>query len=166
MRASKEVPGRAARAESQSAEQLYLLGAEHAQNGEYARALEDMTLALTLRPELHTARLQLGLLLLTMGRPEQARAAWAPLQSLTGALRRFAEGLDALARGELERCIDLLQDGIALNATNPPLNNDMSLIVDRARAALADRKENRDGAETRHAMAVRTDFSLYDETPE
>ena len=147
--------------DSQSAEQHYLRGAELAQTGEYTRAVEAMTRALELEPQLHTARLQLALLHLTMGRPDAALEHWAFLQQLpNGPLRHFAEGLEALSRDDFPRCITALETGIELNTVNPPLNADMRKLIESIRAQVPDvqQRASREGA----AEPVRTDFSLYE----
>lgn len=133
------------------AETRYLLGAELAQAGHYDRAVSEMRIAVQLQPKLHTASLQLGLLLLTMNKPADAIAAWQPLERLDegAALRLFKDGLEALIHEDFERCIRLLTQGIAANTTNPALNRDMKLVITRARDAAM--------------RAVRTDFSLYNQ---
>ncbi|HWM69320.1 MAG TPA: hypothetical protein VNO35_22210 [Steroidobacteraceae bacterium] len=136
---------------STEAETRYLLGAELAQAGHYDRAVQEMRAAVQMQPDLHTASLQLGLLLLTMNEPSDAITAWQPLDRLDerAALRLFKGGLEALIHEDFERCIRLLTQGIAANTTNPALNRDMNLVIARARDT--------------ELRAVRTDFSLYDQ---
>jgi tetratricopeptide (TPR) repeat protein len=136
---------------STEAETRYLLGAELAQAGHYDRAAQEMRAAVQMQPGLHTASLQLGLLLLTMNKPSDAIAAWQPLDRLDerAALRLFKGGLEALIHEDFELCIRLLTQGIAANTTNPALNRDMNLVIARARDA--------------ELRAVRTDFSLYNQ---
>lgn len=131
------------------AERHYLLGAELAQSGHYQRAVHEMQAAVEMQPNLHTATLQLGLLLLTLNEPGKALAAWQPLEQLDeeAPLRLFKEGLESLIHEDFDRCIRLLTRGIAANSVNPALNGDMNLVIARAREA--------------QQRAVRTDFSLY-----
>ena len=70
-----------------NAELRYLLGAELAQRREYPEAVAQMRTALDIDPKLHFARLQLGLLYLTMSQPGDSPAIWAPVEELTKARR-------------------------------------------------------------------------------
>ena len=118
-----------------NAELHYLLGAEHAHRQEYPQAVMQMRTALDINPKLHFARLQLGLLYLTMSQPDDSLAIWAPLEDLdeSAALKAFKRGLEALIRDDFSACIGFLQRGIALNKQNAPLNYDMSQLIDRVR---------------------------------
>ena len=141
-----------------NAELRYLLGAELAQRREYPEAVAQMRTALDIDPKLHFARLQLGLLYLTMSQPDDSLAIWAPLEELdeTAALKAFKRGLEALIRDDFSTCIGFLQRGIELNKQNAPLNDDMSQLIDRVR----------DGsviAAPSHARGLHADFSRYGE---
>lgn len=118
-----------------NAELHYLLGAELAQRREYAEAVAQMRTALDINPKLHFARLQLGLLYLTMSQPDDSIATWAPLEELeeTAALKAFKRGLEALIHDDFSTCIGFLQQGIDLNKQNATLNDDMSQLIDRVR---------------------------------
>jgi tetratricopeptide (TPR) repeat protein len=118
-----------------NAELRYLLGAELAQRREYTEAVAQMRSALDIDPKLHFARLQLGLLYLTMSQPDDSLAIWAPLEELeeTAALKAFKRGLEALIRDDFSACIGFLQKGISLNTQNAPLNHDMSQLIDKVR---------------------------------
>ena len=118
-----------------NAELRYLLGAELAQQRDYDGAVIEMRTALAIDPNLHFARLQLGLLYLTMARPNESVEIWGPLEKLedSAALKSFKRGLEALIRDDFPACIKLLQRGIELNTQNAPLNRDMSMIIDRVR---------------------------------
>jgi tetratricopeptide (TPR) repeat protein len=118
-----------------NAELRYLLGAELAQRREYPEAVLQMRTALDIDPKLHFARLQLGLLYLTMAQPQDSLAIWAPLEQLeeTAALKAFKRGLEALIRDDFGACIGFLQRGITLNSQNASLNHDMSQLIDRVR---------------------------------
>ncbi len=148
--------------EPRKAELHYLLGAELAGQRDYEGAAQEMARALELNPDLHTCRFQLGLLLLTMAIPDQARAVWADLESLESAspLWYFKRGLEALIEDRFADCVSWLRKGIEVNDANPALNQDMQMIIDRASTLIesappaAPTKDTEDGA-------VRTDFSLY-----
>lgn len=116
-----------------NAELRYLLGAELAQQKEYDAAVVEMNTALRLDPNLHFARFQLGLLYLTMAQPANSLATWAPLEDLDemAALKFFKRGLEALIRDDHDACVGLLRHGIKLNTQNPPLNHDMTQVIDR-----------------------------------
>jgi len=118
-----------------NAELRYLLGAELAQRREYPEAVAQMRTALDLNPRLHFARLQLGLLYLTMAQPDDSLAVWAPLENLeeNAALKAFKRGLEALIRDDFSTCIGFLQQGIDLNKQNATLNDDMSQLIERVR---------------------------------
>jgi tetratricopeptide (TPR) repeat protein len=94
-----------------------------------------MTKAVTLAPDFHLARFQLGFFELTSGEADTARQTWVPLLALPDDhfLRHFVSGLDHLVADRFDACIEALQEGIALNAENAPLNNDMQLIIERCR---------------------------------
>jgi tetratricopeptide (TPR) repeat protein len=151
---------RQAQLEPLRADIRYLLGAQWATAGRYDLAIEEMTRALLLDPSLNTARLQLGLLHLTSGRPAEAVNAWSALDSLSEAdpLRVFKQGLEALIRDDFTACVELLSAGIRLNQANTALNKDMSLVIDRVRPHLRDQRAPGDESSS---DAVRTDFSLY-----
>jgi len=118
-----------------NAELRYLLGAEHAQRREYPEAVEQMLTVLDIDPKMHFARLQLGMLYLTMSQPDNSLAIWAPLEELdeNAALKAFKRGLEALIRHDFPACIGFLQRGIALNKQNAPLNHDMTQLIDSVR---------------------------------
>jgi tetratricopeptide (TPR) repeat protein len=118
-----------------NAELRYLLGAELAERREYPEAAAQMRTALDINPKLHFARLQLGLLYLTMSQPDVSIAVWAPLEDLdeTAALKAFKRGLEALIRDDFATCIGYLQQGIDLNKHNTTLNDDMSQLIEKVR---------------------------------
>jgi tetratricopeptide (TPR) repeat protein len=110
----------------------YLLGAEYAQIGMYERAVNEMENALALDPALTTARLQLGLLWIGGGAVDRAESVLAPLAELSAddALRHFGAGLGLLIKNLLDEAAARLEQGIALNNSNPALNQDMRKIID------------------------------------
>ena len=118
-----------------NAELRYLLGAELAQRQEFPEAAASLRTALAINPQLHFARLQLGMLYLTMSQPHHSLAVWAPLEELDedAALKAFKRGLEALIRDDYDSCIVYLQRGIDLNKHNATLNDDMSQLIDRVR---------------------------------
>lgn len=153
-----------------NAELRYLLGAHMAQEKDYDGAVMEMSAALALNPLLHPARFQLGLLHLTMARPDHAMTVLGPLEDLdeNAALKRFKRGLEALIRDDFVSCIQNLRDGIALNQENEPLNRDMTMLLNRAVEASngpppgPNSQPLQPSAPT--GSTVHTDFSLYDST--
>jgi tetratricopeptide (TPR) repeat protein len=122
-----------------NAKARYLLGAEHAHIGMYDRAIVDIGEAIRLDPSLIAAHFQLGLLHLTSGTPLEAERAWEALDGLapTEPLYLFKVGLTHLIHDRLKECAAALEQGIARNATLPPLNVDMQRVLDEVRARLA-----------------------------
>jgi tetratricopeptide (TPR) repeat protein len=148
---------RAAVADPRNGEIRYLLGAELAQQRRYDEAVLELSAAVALNPLLHMARLQLGLLHLTMAQPQHATAVLAPLESLEddAALKHFKRGLEALMVDDFQSSIDSLEHGMELNRDNAPLNVDMRMLVGRIKETLSNNQS------TPKDDAVRTDFSLY-----
>ncbi len=98
------------------------------------RAIEahaSLARAVELAPEFHIARYQLGFFELTSGEADKALSTWGPLLRLpqTHHLRLFVEGLTHLVRDEFAEAIDSMKAGMAANTENPPLNNDIALLV-------------------------------------
>ncbi|WP_005034726.1 tetratricopeptide repeat protein [Holophaga foetida] len=116
---------------------LLLLAGEYAQNREYDRAEGAYTAALLQAPDFAIARFQLGLLQFTSGRPSSALVTWVPLEILgrDHYLYLFKEGFAALAQDQFDEAIRCLEAGIRQNAENPPLNQDMQLMIQRIREA-------------------------------
>jgi tetratricopeptide (TPR) repeat protein len=154
-----------------NAQLRYLFGAELAQRREYSRAVIEFSTALQLAPTLHTARLQLGLLQLSLGQAEQASLTFVPLESAPAEdffLTLFGRGLSALAQDDLPQCRRWLQQGIEVNTTNQALNNDMLLIIrdiDQRTAPTAVSNPPTPATEANPSAArqseIRTDFSKY-----
>jgi tetratricopeptide (TPR) repeat protein len=146
-----------------NAELRYLLGAEMAQQKDYDSAVMEMSAAIALNPLLHVARFQLGLLHLTMARPDHATTVLGPLESLDDAssLKHFKRGLEALMKDDFANSVSHLREGIALNNENPPLNRDMNLLMEKINEAIAANESTHGSAS---ADAIRTDFSLYSNT--
>ncbi len=137
--------------EDASARAHYLLGAEYAQVGLFPRAIEEIEAAIALDPNLHAARLQLGMLWLGANDNARAAVALAPLTELAeqDPMHLFAAGLLSLINNDAANAVRLLEQGIGLNTVNMPLNGDMQRIVDHVGASQA----GEPGAEaTQHIM--------------
>ena len=94
-------------------------------HGSLSRAVE-------IAPDFAIARFQLGLFQLTSGEADNALETFGRLDRLPDGhyLRRFVDGLRCLIRDDFLGAIDNLQQGIRINAENPPLNNDMQMLID------------------------------------
>jgi tetratricopeptide (TPR) repeat protein len=117
----------------------YLMGAVHAEIGMHTQAAEEMTCALDLEPDLHTARFQLGLLNLTSGKVDEAEQVWTGLDILgdQDPLYLFKKGMLHLVKDEFEQCVELLKAGIEVNTFNEDLNSDMRRVIIDAEKATA-----------------------------
>jgi hypothetical protein len=130
---------------------LYLLGAEYAQIGLVERAQDSMAQALALKPDMHTARFQYGLLLITCAQPQQALEALEPLAALGAEdpLFHFHQGLRHLVADEFPACRTSLLTGMSLNrgpAANAALNSDMQKLLDALPAPDAPATPDGDGS--------------------
>lgn len=114
----------------------FMRGSLLAGEQDYAAARTAMRRAVDLAPDYPIARFQLGLLLLTCGEAYPAQETWGPLHNLPRDhyLRLFVEGLMCLVRDDFAGTIRLLEQGIAANHENPPLNRDMQMVIDEVRA--------------------------------
>ncbi len=124
---------RANKLDPKNAAVIYFTAVIYAQINLYERALATMQHAVQMEPALDIAHFQIGLLYFTSGRVSEAIEAWRPLNRLGDEhpLYLFKAGLEALAREDFDACRNYLRQGIALNAENEPLNNDMRKILQR-----------------------------------
>lgn len=136
----------------------FLLAAELAHLQDYDGALLEFSAAIALDPTLDIARFQLGLLHLTLTQVDHALAVLRPLENLAddNPLKHFQRGLVALIRDDTPEFLRSMQRGTELNSTNPALQRDMQLLVDRISQA-----STTPGTKTRSDADVHTDFSLY-----
>src|SRR5688572_4606272 len=121
-------------------ELLYLLGMAHSNLGMVDRAIDEITRALTLTPNLINARFQLGLLYFTGRDFESSEATWKPLLDVLPAddpLRIFSIGLTQVGHDDLTGAIGTIEHGLAL-CRNENLNEDMRRIVIEAKRYLAE----------------------------
>lgn len=120
---------------TQYAQYLYLLGAEYAQIGMMDRARDHISRAVSMDPSLHTARLQLALLLIGAADVPAAINELQPLAALgnSSAMGCFGKALHHLLHDEFVPCKELLLQGIKLNTEsdqpNLPLNDDMRKLL-------------------------------------
>jgi|CXWL01.1.fsa_nt_gi tetratricopeptide (TPR) repeat protein len=125
--------------------------------GRMIEAHRSLTQAVTLAPDFAIARFQLGLFQLTSGEANAALETWGRLDRLpdTHYLRWFVDGLRCLIRDDFIGTIESLRKGIALNSENPPLNNDMQMVIDRCLPLLGTtRGDPADGAVSETALIL------------
>lgn len=110
----------------------YVLGAEYAQIGMFEKAESEMRRAIALDASLHTASFQLGLMLLTQGRSQDAALSWEALDSLpkTHCLWLFKTGLNHMVAGENKLAREYLEQGIQANDFSPELTKDMLMVLE------------------------------------
>jgi Flp pilus assembly protein TadD len=143
----------------------HLRGAILASQGEPGKAIEAMTQALALNPQLMVARFQLGLLHLTSGNVVEARSVWQGLDDLAerDPLRLFKTGMLHLANDEFEECVALLNQGISL-CDSESINKDMRRVIEHVRAVIpakpAEGGESRAQDNAQHVMLARYEQSL------
>ena len=114
----------------------FLRGSMLAGLQQYRFAREAMAIALTIAPDYALARFQLGLLELTSGDAGAADVTWRPLDGLgvQNPLRQFAQGLRNLALDRFEEAVAELKAGLSQNADIPPLNADMTMVIEAIEA--------------------------------
>lgn len=125
--------------------------------GRMIEAHRSLTRAVALAPDFAIARFQLGLFQLTSGEADAALETWGRLDRLpdTHYLRWFVDGLRCLIRDDFAGAIENLRKGIGLNSENPPLNNDMQMVIDRCIPLLGTaRAEPGDGAVSETALIL------------
>ena len=115
----------------------HLRGAILASQREPVLAIEAMTQALALDPQLLGARFQLGLLHFTSGNIFEAGSVWQAFDDLPQRhpFRLFKTGMLHLARDEFQDCVALLEQGISLCNT-ASINKDMQRVSDKVRAVV------------------------------
>jgi tetratricopeptide (TPR) repeat protein len=131
----------------------FLRGSVLASIGRPIEAMPALRRAVELAPDFAVARFQLGFFQLTSGEAPDALSTWGPLALLPADhyLRLFVGGLTHLIRDEFEEALSQLEAGIRANSENPPLNNDMRLIMNQVDHLV---KESRLGASDEDASAT------------
>lgn len=109
----------------------YVLGAEYAQIGMFDQAEAEMRRAITLDGSLYTASFQLGLMLMTQGRNQEATQVWQALDVLpeTHCLWQFKTGLNHMIANEHRQARLRLETGIQANDFSPELTRDMQMVL-------------------------------------
>jgi tetratricopeptide (TPR) repeat protein len=118
----------------------FLRGSVLASIGRPIEAMPALRKAVELAPDFSVARFQLGFFQLTSGEAADALGTWGPLALLPADhyLRLFVGGLTHLIRDEFADALQQLNEGIAANSENLPLNRDMGLIVAQVEKLMSD----------------------------
>ena len=113
----------------------FMKGSILAGSGRSIEAHRALARAVELAPDYALARYQLGFFELTSGEPQKALGTRGPLlaEPEGSYLRKFVEGMTHLIRDEFAPAIELFEAGIALNAENEPMNDDIRLLVAECR---------------------------------
>lgn len=116
----------------------FMLGSILAGRGQPIDAHAAMSRAIEIAPGFALARYQLGFFELTSGEAERALSTWGPL--LAGPrdnyLRMFVEGMTHLIRDEFAEAVERFEAGIVRNKENPPMNDDIRLLIAKCRNLL------------------------------
>jgi Flp pilus assembly protein TadD len=115
------------------AEAHWLLGAEYASVGMPDRARPALQRAVELKPELHTARFQWGLLQLTSGLVDEAQAIWKPLDLLADEdpLRLFKTGLLLMVQDHFDEALQMVEQAMNTPSVEAAMRADMAMVVDQ-----------------------------------
>lgn len=110
---------------------IYLLAIQHAEIGLFERAISGLRASLAIEPDLEIARFQLGLMLMDLKRPTEARPQFAALNgSRDPALCAYCEGMIALVDDNLMLAREKLALGLSYPAANPALSALMLRLLD------------------------------------
>lgn len=109
----------------------FMLGSVLAGQSKNIEAHEALSKAVEIAPDFMIARYQLGFFELTSGEADRALSTWGPLlkEAKDNYLRLFVEGMTFLIRDEFDEAIAKFEAGIALNQDNPPMNDDIRLLM-------------------------------------
>jgi tetratricopeptide (TPR) repeat protein len=121
----------------------FLIGSEHAAEGNVAAAEAALANAVLLSPEFVLARYQLGLLQFSSERPAVALVTWEPIFALPPAepLGHFVRGFAALAQDHFEEALGHYRTGLGCHQGNLALASDIQQVV-----AAVERLQRRDAA--------------------
>lgn len=128
----------------------------------FVEAHDALSRAVEIAPDFALARFQLGFFELTSGEAGAAIETWRPLHELPSGhwMLSFVIGLESLIADRFEACIASLRQGIAANAENLPLNDDMRMIIEKCEELLAanapERAEPMDGEISATSLLLRT----------
>jgi len=108
----------------------YLLAAHHAQLGMVDEAEAGLRRVVADPASLPIARLQLGQLLLSVGKNAEAATVLEPLRARNEDLGAFSSALIALSHGDRRACVDAIEAGLGMEQQIPALAADMRRLRD------------------------------------
>ncbi len=134
----------------------YLLGADLVVRGQHGDAVLHMTTAMEQAPQLWEARLQLGLLWLTLDNLQTAATVAQPLTALpdTTAMHHFGAALSLIAAGQVGLASAALRHGLAIGSDNVPLMGDMRTLLQRLEQAQQSASQESDLQVMQLGMAI------------
>lgn len=123
---------RAVEADPASSLPHFLLAAEHASAGDFARAELSYASSLLLAPDFSLARYQMGLLQFSSQRATVALLTWQPLFLLpeADALLHYVRGFAALAQDAFADALRHFRRGLECTPANPVLSADILQVVE------------------------------------
>jgi len=123
-----------------SASAHHLLGALAAHLGQYDAARQHLVLALHYAPHMHEARLQLALLLLTLGQASSALDVLhaSALDQAPPAIAAYSQALCSVAEGRLQDALSWVDQGLAAGHPNAALDAEMQRLRDQVARGMGD----------------------------
>ncbi|WP_116138507.1 tetratricopeptide repeat protein [Trinickia diaoshuihuensis] len=109
----------------------YLRAANFAATGDFPAAETEFLACLSRAPHLAIARFQFGLMYMTAGLADAARAIWEPLVATQHPLAAFARGMLAIAHGDRGQAEAWIRQGLSTHKDNAPLNADMTALLEK-----------------------------------
>jgi Flp pilus assembly protein TadD len=134
----------------------HLIGAELAARGAHGDAVLHLTTAIEQGPQMHEARLQLGLLWLTLGNLATASTVLQPLLALPAdnGLHHFGLALCELAAGDPVAARASLRRGLEAGTANAPLMGDMTMLLRRLEQEVPGADTEEALRSVQHGMAI------------
>jgi tetratricopeptide (TPR) repeat protein len=109
----------------------FMLGVLHSGLGLVDRGINEIERALEIQPDLHIARVRLGLLLLQQGRVDECRECWEGLEDSQGtSIAHLTRGVLHFAEGRREEGWAEFEAGIAADDLDPELREIMQQVLD------------------------------------
>ena len=106
-----------------------------------------MAHALSLRPELNTARLQLGLLYVHLNDPDQARQTWLGATLSDDAVSQYLRALTLLLDEKVQDARAAFEAGMEADEPSSPLHQDMLALYHSLEGEEAEEDEKLGAAE-------------------
>ena len=116
----------------------FMKGSVLAGQSKHIEAHASLSKAVEIAPEYGLARYQLGFFELTSGEADRALSTWGPLlrEPKDNYLRVFVEGMTHVIRDEFTEAFAKFTRGLELNTENPPMNDDIRLLMRELKAKI------------------------------